>query len=74
MPCGMEVRRVRNNLRRMVDDAYGGKIEPNRTGDVDPHDERVIAGIAAGDLTDLGPVPATAHTHPEEAHARARRP
>lgn len=49
MTCGMERRRVRNRLAIAIPDANGGTIEPDGIGDVDPHDERILAGIAAGD-------------------------
>jgi hypothetical protein len=72
MPCGMELRRVRNRRAIAIIDAYGDPVAPGATGDVDPHDEDVLAGLAAGDLDDLGPGAAVrphthAHAH-EEAH------
>lgn len=69
MTCGMERRRVRNRLAIAIEDAEGGTIEPDAIGIVDPHDERIIAGIAAGDLDDLGPVAEAAHVHPEDGFA-----
>lgn len=69
MTCGMERRRVRNRLAIAIPDANGGTIEPDGIGDVDPHDERILAGIAAGDLDDLGPA---AHVHAPTAAELAR--
>lgn len=68
----MERRRVRNRLVIAIADAEGEAIEAGAIGIVDPHDERILAGLAAGDLDDLGPVAEAAHVH-EHATQEARR-